>query len=605
MTLGRHLSGSRPSRPGGVRWLSPADNISDQADVVVIGGGATGVGVLWDLTLRGFDVVLVEQAGVASGTSGAFHGLLHSGGRYAGSDPETAAECLAESRILKAVAAPFVHDTRGVFVRLEQDDAEWEERWLDGCRASGVAVRPLDPGELLRAEPALSSRIVSAYEVPDAAVDGFGLLWSLIWLAAASGARAYFRARVTGLLTDEDGVRGVQVVGLGGTEDYAAGAAERGQVPAVEPGEITAGVVVNATGPWAAEIAGLAGPDAARVVPVTGDKGTMIIFNAALVRRVVNRLRPPADGDIFVPHGPVTIFGTTSVPFPGRGHPDPGLDEIRLLMDEGRALVPTLNRAPPLRAYAGVRPLLAPASTAGDGSEAGRGRGRGFLLVDHGESGGPAGLVTVAGGKFTTFRAMAEETGDLVCRLLGRPRPCRTSEVGIPRLASDPSRTPAGRAAPARGRSGSAAAGGRPGDLGQPLACECEFVDLPRLLGLLDGGLGLSDLRRVARVGMGGCQGVFCGRRLAGALAEAGWPGDRARPRDDPEAVAAETEAFRRARRAGARGVQWGIQARLGALAAALEGLTLGETGAAGGQAAGGEGSGPESGSGGEEVTGL
>ena len=70
-------------------------------DVLVIGGGATGAGVAWDAALRGFDVVLVDRADLAEGTSGRFHGLLHSGGRYAVKDPRAAEECIAENRILR------------------------------------------------------------------------------------------------------------------------------------------------------------------------------------------------------------------------------------------------------------------------------------------------------------------------------------------------------------------------------------------------------------------------------------------------------------------------------------------------------------------------
>ncbi len=66
-----------------------------QADVIVIGGGATGCGIAWDLGLRGLRVVLVERGGLGAGTTGRYHGLLHSGARYAVTDPVPAAECAA------------------------------------------------------------------------------------------------------------------------------------------------------------------------------------------------------------------------------------------------------------------------------------------------------------------------------------------------------------------------------------------------------------------------------------------------------------------------------------------------------------------------------
>lgn len=571
--------------------MSRRDVVIDHADVVIIGGGATGIGLLWDLSLRGLDVILLEQAGLAAGTSGAFHGLLHSGMRYAGTDRRTAAECLEENALLKKVAGPFVKDTGGVFCRLDDDDPGWERRWLDGCREVGLRPKPFARNSLLSAEPSLSARIVSAYAVPDAAIDGFGLLWSLVWSSAAAGARVYFRARVTGFLTDDAGVRGVTVVGLGGTEEEALQSAPAFPAgtpgPAPEPGaafgEVTAPVVVNATGPWARETAALAGSAAASAVPVEQDKGVMLVFNARLVSRVVNRLRPPADGDIFVPHGPVTILGTSSGLVRGDERPAATPEEVCLVFEQGQALVPGLGLAAPLRAYAGVRPLL---RACGSGGEPGRRGGRGFLLVDHGEAGGAAGLVTVAGGKFTTFRAMAQAAGDLVCRLLGKNVPGRTAEVGIPRLRRHPAGTRyAGEpAAGGRGRTGSErdSSRARPARLDGALACDCELVDLAHAMSLLDEGLGLADLRRLLRVGMGGCQGVFCSPRLAGVLWQAGWPGSRQRPRPDGPAILAETASFEQARMAGMKSTQWGAQARLAALAEAFDELTLGEDSRAG-----------------------
>jgi glycerol-3-phosphate dehydrogenase len=565
--------------------------------VIVIGGGATGIGLLWDLTLRGLNVILLEQDSLASGTSGAFHGLLHSGARYAGSDPATAAECLAENRILRRVAREFVGSTGGIFARLEEDDPAWERRWRQGCRSAGLRPERLAIDDLRARMPALSPGLVAAYRVPDAAIDGFGLLWSLVWSATDSGARVYFGARVTGFLTDEAGVRGVRVLGVGAVrrppsddagEDPRVRVASAGPV---EPGEIVAPVVVNATGPWVGDVAALAGTRAQAAIPVERDKGVMIVFNSRLVSTVVNRLRPPGDGDILVPHGPVTILGTSSVKVEGPERPAPTPAEVKRILNEGRALVPGLDGVPPLRAYAGVRPLLRAGAgvTSSDGdskrggrhgvSGGGRAGGRGFMLIDHGQSGGPAGLLTIAGGKFTTFRAMAEVAGDLVVRLLGKRVSSRTAEVGIPRLGRNLSSRlfAPSPAAPATGTFGPAATGATPANLDELLACECEFVSLPCLLGLLDAGLHLGDLRRLTRLGMGGCQGVFCAQRLAGAMWQTGWPGSRRRPHPDEAAITREAEAFRTARLNGIKPVEWGIQARLAAVAKALDRLTLGE----------------------------
>src|ERR1700750_2912891 len=84
-----------------------------RTEVLVIGGGATGAGVAWDAALRGYDVVLAERRDLGEGTSGRFHGLLHSGGRYAVKDPDAAVECIEENVILRRIAGESIEDTRG------------------------------------------------------------------------------------------------------------------------------------------------------------------------------------------------------------------------------------------------------------------------------------------------------------------------------------------------------------------------------------------------------------------------------------------------------------------------------------------------------------
>src|ERR1035437_4564685 len=98
----------------------------EPTQVVIIGGGATGAGILWDLILRGISATLLEQGDIAHGATGRCHGLLHAGGRYAVKDPDTARECVAESRIIKAIAPHCVDDVGGLFVQCVQDDRSEE-----------------------------------------------------------------------------------------------------------------------------------------------------------------------------------------------------------------------------------------------------------------------------------------------------------------------------------------------------------------------------------------------------------------------------------------------------------------------------------------------
>src|ERR1700724_2031255 len=139
--------------------------------VVVIGGGATGAGVAWDAALRGFDVVLVDRHDLAQGTSGRFHGLLHSGGRYAVKDPRAAEECIAENRILRRVAADCIEDTGGLFVTTPWDDPRYAHRVAPAGGQTGIDCEEIEVTQALRQEPRLNREIVRAFRVPDASID--------------------------------------------------------------------------------------------------------------------------------------------------------------------------------------------------------------------------------------------------------------------------------------------------------------------------------------------------------------------------------------------------------------------------------------------------
>src|SRR5512142_2463607 len=96
-----------------------------EADILVIGGGATGAGGAGDAAWRGCRVVLAEKRDLTHGTTGRFHGLLHSGGRYVVKDPESALECIAENRILRRTHTQCIEDTGGLFVVTPEDRASY------------------------------------------------------------------------------------------------------------------------------------------------------------------------------------------------------------------------------------------------------------------------------------------------------------------------------------------------------------------------------------------------------------------------------------------------------------------------------------------------
>ena len=117
--------------------------------MLIIGGGATGTGVARDLTLRGVRCILVEKKDITAGASGANHGLLHSGARYVSSDPDSAAECMRESAILKKMARNCIEETGGLFVAVEGDDENYVADFPLLCGKCGIPVKILDPADAI------------------------------------------------------------------------------------------------------------------------------------------------------------------------------------------------------------------------------------------------------------------------------------------------------------------------------------------------------------------------------------------------------------------------------------------------------------------------
>src|SRR3954452_7606577 len=136
--------------------------------VLVTGRGSTGAGGAWDCALRGFDTILADRADLAEGTSGRFHGLLHSGGRYVVKDRIAAIECVEENAILRRVIPDCIEDTGGLFVVTPDDDPAYGDRFMEGCRESNLLAEEIDVAAALKMEPRLNPGIKRAFTVPDA-----------------------------------------------------------------------------------------------------------------------------------------------------------------------------------------------------------------------------------------------------------------------------------------------------------------------------------------------------------------------------------------------------------------------------------------------------
>ncbi|MFC6825490.1 anaerobic glycerol-3-phosphate dehydrogenase subunit GlpA [Halopelagius fulvigenes] len=488
--------------------------MTETPSVLVIGGGSTGCGIARDLAMRGLDVTLVEKGNLTHGTTGRMHGLLHSGGRYAVSDQASAKECIEENRVLRRIASHCVEMTGGLFVQRPEDDDEYFEEKLEGCRECGIPAEVLSAEEAREMEPYLADDIKRAIRVPDGAVDPFRLCVANAASAVEHGARIETHAEVTDVL-----VKGGEVVGVEVEHQSGEGVHVHGRPGTTE--EIRADYVVNATGAWAGRIGDMAGVD----VEVRPSKGVMTIMNVRQVDTVVNRCRPKGDADIVVPHETTCILGTTDeeVEDP-EDYPEEGW-EVDLMIDTLSELVPILSEARTIRSFWGVRPLYEPPGT---GTTDSTDITRDFFLLDHDERDDLPGMSSIVGGKFTTYRMMAEQISDHVCGKLGVEAECRTAEVPLPGsedftvlrdyMEDFGIRSPIGRRSAQRlGSRADEVLGGWEGP--NPVVCDCEAVTRAEIQDAIDSsGTDLNAVRIRTRASMGNCQGAMCCHRMANEL---------------------------------------------------------------------------------------
>jgi glycerol-3-phosphate dehydrogenase len=377
--------------------------MAEQFHVVVIGGGSTGAALVHDLTLRGLKVTVVERGELTSGTAGRHHGLLHSGGRYAVNDQESAIECIDENMILRRIAPGAFEENDGLFVAISDEDLAFKDKFLAGCEECHIPTRVLTAEQAKRMEPNLNPLVKMAVQVPDATMDCWRLPMRFFATAKHNGADIRPYQEVIGMLRSGNTVTGVRILSHVTGQEY----------------DLKADLVVNATGAWAEKVSDLA--DAK--VPVQPTPGVMVAVRGRWCNMVVNRLNKPSDGDIIVPQRGLSVIGTTSwtVEDPDRlGLPE---DHVQRMFEKGGELIPAVRDAPMRAAWSAARPLIAEGA-----AHEGRELPRTFKCFDHKVRDGVEGLVTISGGKGTTMRAMAEATADVVCDKLGLDAPCQTRE---------------------------------------------------------------------------------------------------------------------------------------------------------------------------------
>lgn len=478
--------------------------LKNKYDVIVIGGGITGAGTARDCAMRGLSVLLIERFDFAEGATGRNHGLLHSGARYAVTDQESATECIQENTILRQIARHCVEPTDGLFITLADDDLSYQFTFVEACRKAGIRADIIDPEQAKILEPSVNPSLIGAVRVPDASVDPFRLTMANVVDARLHGADTITYHEVTELIIDQTRVVGVKM------RDQLTG----------EIRQAYADLTINAAGIWGMLVAKMAGI----TVNMFPAKGALLIFGHRVNNMVINRCRKPANADILVPDDAVCVIGTTSDRVPIEQCDDMRVtdEEVKVLLQEGAQLAPALATTRILRAYAGVRPLVA-----SDNDPSGRSISRGIVVLDHATRDGMEGFVTITGGKMMTYRLMAEMVTDLACKKLNVNKSCTTATTPLPGSETAPEaqthRSYSFAQKTAAGRHGTYTKDIHDTDaIEQSLVCECEGVSVAEVNYAVEHQHvnHLIDLRRRTRMGMGTCQGHLCSCRAAGQLCQ-------------------------------------------------------------------------------------
>lgn len=355
--------------------------------IAVIGGGITGIFSTLYLAQSGFEVSLYEKKSIVSETSDNFHGMIHSGARYAVNDPISAKECIQENRELSKIADSFIEDTGGYFLGFTDYEMEFGDRLIEGCRSAGIPAKELDVSEVLQAEPHVSSDLKRAIHVPDKVVHAFEFAIAAAADAKLSGANFHFNSTVDSLVFDGGSLSGINVIKNGKRRREKFDLA------------------VNATGPFSIPLMERSGIPVPRMMPSVG---SMVVYSGRFTNSVLNRMRMPSDGDIVVPYGSSSVLGTIATVVEDAENFQIEDEDIDSMKEEGARMIPALSRTPVRRLYSSVRPLMA------DESHDARTASRSYDILDYGTE-GYHGLVSITGGKYTTGRLI----GEMVARKIG------------------------------------------------------------------------------------------------------------------------------------------------------------------------------------------
>jgi len=510
------------SDPGALLDRDPSGRTLDR-DVIVIGGGVNGTGVLRDCVLRGLSAALFERNDIAFGASGNSSGMIHGGPRYLTDNPDvTYSSCLDSGHIQRIAPhllfrIPFLMPVFGggfaARAQLTAYDAFFGVYDRYQPLKHGKPHVRLNGDELRELEPGLVGGVFGGVTFDEWGIDGARLCIANVVDAVERGADVRVHTTVSEILRRDDG--------------RAYGVRYRNRVTG-ETGRLTARLVVNATGAWAPITAGFGGLSR-DTTPIRPGKGIHVFLDRRLTNYAIVAKSIDGRQVFLLPWQNMSVLGTTDDDYYG------DLDDVIATRDEVEYLFQAVERVFPMVRYAraigtwgGVRPTLF-----GYGSNEDQ-LSREHQIIDHADHGAD-GLYSMIGGKLASYRLFAEEMTDVLARRLDNRQPCRTHSSPLPGgdEAVDPMRLVLDGGMEAvtatrleyrhGGRSLRVLERMQRNPREAAVVCPCEPVTEAEIRYVVDNecAVTVDDVSRRTRLGLGACGGMRCALRCGRIVADA------------------------------------------------------------------------------------
>jgi len=483
-------------------------------DVIVIGGGVNGTGIARDCAMRGLKTILFEKNDFGAGTSGASSGMIHGGARYMLYDVGTTKKSCLDSGYIQKIAPhlifripfliPVLSSRKNPSTYMNLVDLYFEAYDTFAHLKGGKPHTRLNREQALRIEPGLNRDIAGAITMDEWGIDAYRLCLLNAISARQHGAIIKNHTEVVDFLMDGNNVTGVRIK-------------ERSHM---ETQEVYGKVVVNASGPWLPGVS----KKANTTVRIRPGKGVHLFLD----RRFSNYgiITEAIDGrQIFIiPHESTSMIGTTDDDY--YGDPDHQLvteDEVEYLIEGIEKVLPDIRGYRFISTISGVRVTLFAWGKYEDDLS------RDHRIYDHASIDGIHNIISIAGGKLASYRLMAEEATDLICRKLKVPKSCKTHLEPLPggNIVPDVNEIARQYSIPpfvARkliSRYGSNVHRvmdyARENHSGNKLLCRCSSViEAEIIYGIREEmATNLLDIMRRTKLGNGACQGMRCIQRAA------------------------------------------------------------------------------------------